>query len=85
MASGRPVIAFGRGGATETVIANKTGVFFKEQTVEDLADAVQRMDRLDFNPADAVSRASDFRREVFTNRFRQFIERATGTELAVSA
>ena len=85
MASGRPVIAFGRGGATETVIANKTGVFFKEQTVDDLADAVQRMNRLDFNPADAVSRASDFRREVFINRFRHFIERATGTELAVSA
>ncbi|EPE96494.1 glycosyltransferase [Rhizobium grahamii] len=85
MASGRPVIAYGRGGATETVVANKTGVFFQNQTVEELIDAVQRMEKLDFNPTDAVSRAADFRREVFINRFRTFIERATGTELAASA
>jgi glycosyltransferase involved in cell wall biosynthesis len=32
MASGRPVIAFGRGGALETVIDGKTGIFFHEQT-----------------------------------------------------
>lgn len=85
MASGRPVIAYGRGGATETVIGNKTGVFFQNQAVEELIDAVERLERLDFNPGDAVSRAADFRREVFINRFRTFIERATGTELAVSA
>jgi len=85
MASGRPVIAFGRGGATETVIANKTGVFFANQTVEDLIDAVERVERLDFNPADAVSRAADFRRDVFIGRFRAFVERAAGTELALRA
>jgi len=85
MASGRPVIAFGRGGATETVIANKTGVFFANQTVEDLIDAVERSERLDFDPADAVSRAADFRRDVFIGRFRAFVERATGTELALRA
>ncbi|MDP9811579.1 glycosyltransferase involved in cell wall biosynthesis [Rhizobium tibeticum] len=85
MASGRPVIAFGRGGATETVVANKTGVFFANQTVEELIDAVERIERLDFNPADAVSRAADFRRDVFISRFRTFVERATGTELALPA
>ncbi|CAN7662900.1 glycosyltransferase [Rhizobium sp. LjRoot258] len=85
MASGRPVIAFGRGGATETVVANKTGVFFANQTVEELIDAVERIERLDFNPADAVSRAADFRRDVFISRFRAFVERATGTELALRA
>ncbi len=36
MARGRPVIAFGRGGATETVIEGVTGTFFHEQTVEAL-------------------------------------------------
>ncbi|WP_337270804.1 glycosyltransferase [Oryzifoliimicrobium ureilyticus] len=85
MASGRPVIAFARGGATETVIANKTGVFFNNQTVEELMDAVERMEKLDFNSADAISRAADFRRDVFVNRFRTFVERATGTELAIPA
>lgn len=85
MASGRPVIAFGRGGATETVVNNKTGVFFETQTVEALIDAVERMERLEFNPADAVSRAADFRRDVFVDRFRAYVARATGVTLAASA
>lgn len=85
MASGRPVIAYGRGGATETVISGKTGVFFHEQTVDDLIDAIERIEAMDLNPADAVSRAADFRRDVFVNRFRAYIERAMGTELAISA
>lgn len=85
MASGRPVIAFGRGGATETVVNNKTGVFFQTQTTEALIDAVERMERLDFNPTDAVSRAADFRRDVFVNHFRSYVAQATGTALAVSA
>ena len=40
-AAGAPVIAFGRGGATETVIHGKTGVLFPEQTVESLVQAIQ--------------------------------------------
>ncbi len=39
---GRPVVAFRRGGALETVIENVTGVFFDDQTEEALLDAVQR-------------------------------------------
>lgn len=41
MASGRPVIAYGKGGALETVVDGKTGIFFKEQTVESLKEAIQ--------------------------------------------
>ncbi|MEM1254275.1 MAG: glycosyltransferase family 4 protein [Cyanobacteria bacterium P01_H01_bin.21] len=40
-AAGAPVIAFGRGGATETVIHGKTGVLFPQQTVESLVQAIQ--------------------------------------------
>jgi glycosyltransferase involved in cell wall biosynthesis len=85
MASGRPVIAYGRGGAIETVVDNKTGLFFQKQTVDDLIDAVQRAERQGFNPADAVSRAADFRRDVFLDRFRSFVQGATGVTLAASA
>jgi len=46
MASGRPVIAFARGGALETVVDGKTGLFFTEQTVESLADALKRFETL---------------------------------------
>ncbi len=44
MASGRPVIAFARGGALETVIDGRTGILFHEQTVEALADALARFE-----------------------------------------
>lgn len=42
MACGRPVVAFGKGGATETVVEGETGLFFAEQTPEALEEAVSR-------------------------------------------
>ncbi len=42
MASGRPVIAYGRGGALDTVIDRETGLLFKDQSVEGLIAAVER-------------------------------------------
>jgi glycosyltransferase involved in cell wall biosynthesis len=77
MASGRPVIAFGRGGATETVVADRTGVFFDVQTVDALIDAVEALDRMDLDPADAVLRAGDFGTDIFIERFKSFVSRAT--------
>ena len=47
MASGKPVIAYGRGGALETVVEGKTGVFFREQTVEALMEAVARFESME--------------------------------------
>lgn len=44
-ACGRPVVAFAAGGALDTVIADETGVFFREPTAEALADAVLRVER----------------------------------------
>ena len=43
-ASGRPVIAYGRGGALDTVIDKKTGILFFEQTVEELINAVNKFE-----------------------------------------
>lgn len=45
-ASGRPVIAFGRGGALETVLDQKTGLFFHEQTAESLTETVQNFEQM---------------------------------------
>lgn len=42
MASGRPVIAYKKGGALETVIEGKTGMFFTEQNIESLSNVVQK-------------------------------------------
>ncbi|CUI51538.1 glycosyltransferase [Cognatishimia activa] len=44
MASGRPVIAFGRGGALDSVLDQRTGLFFYDQSVQGLIDAVERFE-----------------------------------------
>lgn len=81
MASGRPVIAYGRGGATETVIPHRTGLFFETQTVDAIIDAVERWQKVDFDPSDAVSRAAQFRTDVFIDKFSAYISEATGGSL----
>jgi glycosyltransferase involved in cell wall biosynthesis len=67
MASGRPVLAYGRGGATDTVEAGRSGAFFAEQTPECLVEGVLAMDRWlpHFDPADAARSAARFTPDVF--------------------
>ncbi|MFM9936636.1 MAG: glycosyltransferase [Novosphingobium sp.] len=67
MASGRPVIAYGRGGALDSVVAERTGLFFDAQTPEALIDTVRRMEAWlpHFNPGAALARARDFAPERF--------------------
>ncbi len=45
MACGRPVIAYGRGGALDTVRDRETGLLFREQSAEGLAEAIQRFEK----------------------------------------
>ncbi|MEL6416747.1 MAG: glycosyltransferase, partial [Pseudomonadota bacterium] len=47
MAAGRPVIAYGKGGALDTVVDGKTGILFGEQTVDSLIDAVSRFEAVE--------------------------------------
>ena len=49
-AAGTPVIAFGRGGALETVIPEKTGIFFDEQCVLSIISALKRFDAIAWDP-----------------------------------
>ena len=67
MASGRPVIAYGRGGALDSVVEGRTGLFFGEQTNESLIAAVRQLEQWlpHFDPAEAVARAHDFAPERF--------------------
>ena len=86
MAAGRPVVAFGVGGATETVVgldaseAPPTGVLFREQTVEALVDAMTTLDRCGdrFDPKAARARAEAFDRPVFRDRIATYLAQATG-------
>ena len=75
MASGRPVVAFGRGGATETVVDGVTGVFFAEQTVEAIKSAVERLTAIDIDPAKIAAHASQFGRDPFLTKMRAHIDR----------
>jgi glycosyltransferase involved in cell wall biosynthesis len=73
-ASGRPVIAFGAGGALDTVIDCETGVLFKQQTVDALIDSVQRFNSMRFDPQAARSNAERFSAEVFKQNLGNFLE-----------
>lgn len=73
MASGRPVIAYGAGGALEIIKAGETGVFFREQTVEALIDALTNFRASDFNPQIIRAHAQLFDKEVFKKNFMEEI------------
>lgn len=62
---GRPVIAFGKGGALETIIENETGIFFKEQNVSSLIEAIEKFEKLTFNTETIVNNATKFSKERF--------------------
>ena len=74
-AAGRPVIAFGRGGATETVIDGVTGVHFLEQSVDSLTDAMLRFEKLSLDPTLCRQNAERFHRSEFRRRLARSIER----------
>lgn len=74
MAAGRPVIAYAKGGATETVVDGVTGTLFTEQTVTDLKAAVMRVQSTAFNPQAIRSHAQQFSTEVFHKRMHEFVE-----------
>jgi glycosyltransferase involved in cell wall biosynthesis len=77
MASGAPVIAFGEGGASETV-TSETGVLFKSQTVEALMDAIMKLERgeVQISELACMDRASEFSRDAFQKGFMSYVRQA---------
>ncbi|WP_217478973.1 glycosyltransferase family 4 protein [Enterobacter chuandaensis] len=79
-ACGTPVIAFGKGGALETVrpvgVENPTGIFFEQQTVTSLRDAVDEFEKTQslFTPNACRENAERFSRARFDQEFRNFVE-----------
>jgi glycosyltransferase involved in cell wall biosynthesis len=71
-AAGRPVLALGRGGALETVVEGKTGIFFPEPTVESLLEGIAAIDRLQPDPIRIHQEARRFD----VARFRPELKRA---------
>jgi glycosyltransferase involved in cell wall biosynthesis len=73
-AAGRPVIAYGAGGALASVIDGITGVFFQEQTVESLANILAEFNERVYNPYVIRNHALEFDTPRFQRRILQFVE-----------
>ena len=75
-ACGTPVIAYGKGGATETVIDGKTGVLFAQQTIEGLREGIERFLKIEssFDPTIIRKNAERFSKERFKEEFKKFVE-----------
>lgn len=67
MASGRPVIAYRGGGAVETIIEGKTGIFFNEQNKESIIEALNTFKYINFNSGTCRTQAQKFDIEIFKN------------------
>jgi glycosyltransferase involved in cell wall biosynthesis len=74
MAAGRPVIAYESGGTTETVIDDKTGLFF-DGTVRDLNDKVDKLEKnyFEYSSTNCRKQAEQFSKEVFKNKLTDFV------------
>ncbi len=74
-----PVIAYKKGGAKETIIDGKTGIFFTDQTGQSLKRAVERFDRIKYNLKHGTLKFGSenverFSKKKFTNEFEQLVK-----------
>ncbi|MCX7940412.1 MAG: glycosyltransferase, partial [Endomicrobia bacterium] len=73
-ACGCPVIAYGKGGAKETVVDGETGIFFDRQDANSLIDALFRFEKVKFDRNVIRNNALRFSKENFLERFKSFVE-----------
>jgi glycosyltransferase involved in cell wall biosynthesis len=76
-AAGRPVVAYGAGGATETVREGLNGVLFKEQTLESLIEGLEKLESQSWNPAAIRKNAQRYDVQVFQERLLEFLCRVS--------
>lgn len=74
---GKPVIAYRGGGALETVIEGKTGIFFDSQKQKSLEEAIKKFMSKKFNPKDAINNSKNFGFDKFKKKFEENIELST--------
>lgn len=73
LAAGRPVIAYRGGDIPEHLEENQTGLFFENQTSQDIVEAVQKFQTLNFDPAYIRKQAEKFDREVFKAKILKYV------------
>jgi glycosyltransferase involved in cell wall biosynthesis len=75
-ASGRPAIAYGAGGALETIVDGETGLFFRQPTVDALAETLAGFAADDWDPRRIRQNAEKFDNSVFKDQLSSFVDRA---------
>ena len=75
MASGTPVIAYRKGGATETVKEGVSGEFFDEQSWEILADHLTKFNPSKYDPNKIKAHAEQFNQERFVEKMKEIVKR----------
>ncbi len=73
---GVPIIAYRKGGALDTVVENKTGVFFDDQNKESLKQAIAKFDKIVFNHKYLINNVKNFSKENFKRRLQRSLVRA---------
>jgi len=78
MASGTPVIAFREGGALETVVDKKTGLFFDKPNKDSLVEVLKTFDEYSFSQKKLQEHANKFSYDRFCNEIRIYVEKSWG-------
>ena len=73
MASGRPVIAYAAGGATETVMPNETGIFFHKQTWESLLNTLLNFNYENWDSGKIREHAAKFEANLFKTNIKKYV------------
>jgi len=79
-AAGKPCVAYGSGGALESIIDGETGVLFTEPTPQSMAAALLRSEAIKWNPQMLRDHAEHFDTRVFSERFMQLVSRMTAAK-----
>jgi len=73
---GCPVIAYKKGGALETIIDNKTGIFFEKQNAQSLAKAIEKAENTKFDYSKIHLHAKQFESAKFQEKLKDFVTKA---------
>jgi glycosyltransferase involved in cell wall biosynthesis len=73
-ACGKPVVAYESGGAMETIVGGRTGVFFEKQSTDSLMEAIKMLENIKFNSDEIRGNAEKFSREIFKDKIKKFID-----------
>ncbi|MDP1509789.1 glycosyltransferase [Paenibacillus ottowii] len=75
-AAGRPVIAFQGGGALDTIVPHVNGVFFRKHQVDDVLEAVAKVEQHAWNVDDIINHARKFDEDNFKDQLKKYVEQA---------